>query len=112
MTTYALRGARDEIVVIIEARVVRDERPEIALVGQQGICIGCHVRVELRLCWPCPCWEGTSWRDRQGATSERVIARENNKLIISGNRDTIFMVMPAHPVNRVMFSVPHVESDH
>ena len=48
---------------------------------------------------------------RQRSARERVVAREDHRLAIPGDRDVVLMVVPAHPVDGTVLSGPHVERD-
>ena len=98
-----------DVVVVPHARRVGHEGPEVSLVGQQRVRARCDVGVELRLSRRE--LHGRVERIREGPARERVVAREHDRVSISGDRDAVLVVVPAHPVDRLVLAGLDVERD-
>ena len=88
------RPADGEVAVVVDRRDVRLERPERAgVVPDGGRAVGA-VEVELR-----------------ARRSERVVAREHDRMAVARDRDAVLVVVPAHAVDRLVGTGLHVVGD-
>ena len=101
--------SRDHVVVVLDARGVGDERPEVTLVGEQRVRARCDVRIELRL------RRSELGRVLDGSVSGPLVnvssPEKTTGFVVAGDRDVVLMVVPAHPVDGVMLPCLHVECD-
>jgi hypothetical protein len=58
-----------------------------------------------------PCGKRSAGRDGQRSACKRVIPGEDNQIVISRNRNAVLVVVPAHPIDWIMFTGPYIQRD-
>jgi hypothetical protein len=111
VSAHGLGRAGREVVVVVEARVVRDERPEVPVVGEQLVRVRRDVRVQLGLGRRGRLGVRAARRDRERPAREGVVAREHDQFVEPWDRDVVLVVVPAHPVDRLVVAGAGIERE-